>query len=71
MDFKTESEVRAMEKKSLYLGVDELMQEIGCKKSKAYSLIRTINEQMHQENDKLLVIPGKVNRAYFEKVCMR
>ncbi len=58
------------ERKTLFVGVEEIMQDVGCSKSKAYAIIRDLSKQMKQENSKLLVVSGKINRAYYEEVCM-
>jgi hypothetical protein len=57
-------------KKTLFVGVDEIMEDVGCSRSKAYAIIRDLSKQMKQENSKLLVVTGKINRAYYEEVCM-
>lgn len=62
--------MNSVEKKPLFVGVEEIMEDVGCSRSKAYSIIRELSEQMKQENSKLLVVAGKINRAYYEEVCL-
>lgn len=60
-----------MEKgKTLYVGVKEVCEDWGCSRSKGYDIIKQLSEQMHKENPKLLVMSGKINRIYYEEVCM-
>lgn len=58
-------------KKPCYVGVDEICQDWGVSRSKAYQIIRKLSEQMHEENPKLLTMAGKINRVYYEEVCMK
>lgn len=48
--------------KPMYVGVDEV---------KGYAIIKQLSEQMKVENPKLLTVAGKINRFYYEEVCMR
>ena len=55
----------------LYVGVDEVCADWGCSRSKGYAIIKQLSEQMRRENPKLLTIAGKINRIYYEEVCMK
>jgi hypothetical protein len=55
----------------MYVGVDEICRDWGCSKSKAYGIIRQLSEQMHNENPKLIIMAGKINRIYYEEACMK
>ena len=57
--------------KPMYVGVDEVCADWGCSRSKGYSIIKQLSEQMHKENPKLLVIAGKINRIYYDEACGR
>ena len=57
-------------RKPLFVGVDEIMSDIGCSKSKAYSIVRKLSEDLKRENPKALIVHGKINRAYYEQVCL-
>ena len=39
--------------KPMYVGVDEVCADWGCSRSKGYSIIKQLSEQMHKENPKL------------------
>lgn len=55
--------------KPIYVGVEEVCADWGCSRSKGYAIIKQLSEQMKQENPKLLVIAGKINRIYYEEAC--
>ena len=59
------------EKKPIYVGVEEVSKDWGCSKSKAYAIIKQLSAQMRKENPKLLTIAGKINRIYYEEVCLK
>lgn len=59
------------QKKPIYVGVDEICEDWGCSRSKAYSIIKQLSEQLKAENPKVLTISGKINRIYYEEVCLR
>ena len=58
-------------KKTMYVGVQEVMEDWGCCKSKGYDIINQLSKQMHEENPKLLVMRGKINRVYYEEACLQ
>lgn len=58
-------------RKPFYVDADEICEDWGVSRSKAYQIIRQLSEQMHEENPKLLTMPGKINRIYYEEACMR
>ncbi len=58
-----------MEKK-MFVDVNTIMEDWGCSRSKAYAIIKQLSEDMKKENPKLLVMSGKINRIYYEEVCM-
>ncbi len=60
-----------MKNNTMYVDADEISRDWGCSKSKAYSIIRELSDRMRKENPKLIVIAGKVNRAYYEEACMK
>ncbi len=59
------------DKNTVYVGVDEVCEDWGCSRSKGYAIIRQLTEQMHEENPKLLTMSGKINRVYYEEVCLK
>jgi len=56
---------------SMYVDVDQVMKDWGVSRSKAYAIIRELSAQMKKDNPKLLTIAGKVNRIYYDEVCLR
>ena len=49
-----------------FLGVEEVMRYLGCKQSKAYSVIRAMNKELVEANRLFPGIPqGKVPKKYF------
>lgn len=46
------------------MDVYDVMEELGVKRSKAYSILREMNESLASEGYKIL--PGKIPRAYWE-----
>lgn len=58
-------------RKQVYVDVEEVCRDWGCSRSKGYAIIKQLSEQMKSENPKLLTMSGKINRIYYEEVCMR
>lgn len=58
-------------RKPVYVDVEEVCSDWGCSRSKGYAIIKQLSEQMKSENPKLLTMSGKINRIYYEEVCMR
>lgn len=56
---------------SIYVDVNEVCSDWGVSRSKGYAIIKQLSEQMHEENPKLLVISGKINRKYYEEACLK
>lgn len=52
----------------MFLGVKDVMEIMGISESKAYEVIRRLNNQLKEEG--YLTISGKVSRAYFEEKCL-
>lgn len=51
----------------LYLNVNDIMNILGVKKSKAYAIIKQLNHDIHQMG--YLTVKGKVPKKYFyEKI---
>lgn len=58
-------------KNTIYVDVNEVCNDWGVSRSKGYAIIKQLSQQMRAENPKLLVISGKVNRKYYEEVCLK
>ena len=54
-----------MDNNKIYLTVSDVQGYLGISKSKAYGIIRKLNDEL--KDDGYLTISGKVSRAYFEK----
>ena len=48
-----------------YIAADEVKDELGISKGKAYQIIRGLNEELREKG--FLTIAGKVSRKYFEE----
>jgi len=48
-----------------FLDVNDVAEYMGVSTSKAYKIIRTMNDELSKKG--FITIAGKVNRAYFEK----
>ncbi len=57
--------------KPVYVGVEEVCRDWGCSRSKGYAIIKELSKQMKAENPRLLTMSGKINRIYYDEVCMR
>lgn len=55
---------------SMYVDANQVMKDWGVSKSKAYAIIRELSRQMKKDNPSVLTIAGKVNRVYYEQVCL-
>ena len=58
---KKEQEVKGMEQ--MFIQVDEVCELLGVSRSKAYLLMRQLNEELKQKG--YMTIAGKVSRKYF------
>lgn len=63
--------MKEMNEKLAYVDVAEVCRDWGCSRAKGYAIIKQLSEQMKAENPKLLTISGKINRIYYDEVCMR
>jgi hypothetical protein len=54
-----------------YFGVEDVMEYLGCKESKAYEIVRTLRKELVDAGKLTPVYPqGKVPRKYFFERCM-
>ncbi len=65
-----EDEVTTMNKSTMYVGAQEVMEDWGVSKPKAYVMIRELNEQLKTEYPKAIIVAGKINRRYYEEACL-
>lgn len=56
---------------TIYVDVNEVCEDWGVSRSKGYAIIKQLSKQMQAENPKLLTISGKINRKYYEEVCLK
>ncbi len=59
------------ERKSIYVGVDEICDDWGVSRSRGYVIIKELSEQLKKEMPNALVMSGKINRRYYEEVCLK
>ena len=52
-------------KQNYMMDVHDVMDVLGVKESKAYSILRELNKSLAKEG--YIVLPGKIPRAYWEK----
>ena len=51
--------------------VDQIAQEWHISKSSAYNVIKVMNQRLREINPDALVLPGRVNKLWYDSVCMR
>lgn len=54
----------------VYIGPERVMSDWGVSKATAYNLIKRLNDQLKTEHPAALIIPGKVNRVWYEEACL-
>ena len=55
---------------SLFVTVDEIQQQCGVSRAKAYQIIRELNQELKKQNPRAIIISGKVNRTWYEEACL-
>lgn len=50
-----------------YYNADQVQQILGVSRSKAYQIIRELNDELRKKG--YLVTPGKISRKYMEEKC--
>ncbi|MBQ6555173.1 MAG: hypothetical protein IJL89_08075 [Firmicutes bacterium] len=58
-------------KNTVYVGVDEICEDWGVSRSRGYVIIKELSEQLKKEVPNALVMSGKINRKYYEEVCLK
>ena len=58
-------EAQWCEKQSCYIGADEVAETLGVSQSKAYGIIRQLNDQLKKNG--YITLAGRVSRAYFNE----
>ncbi len=53
-----------------YVGPERIMSDWGVSKATAYNIIKKMNTQLQSEHPTALIIPGKVNRVWYEEACL-
>ncbi len=59
------------ERLPLFVGVDTVKYELGVSRTKAYDVIRKLNEELKAQNPRAIVVAGKVNRIWYEEACLK
>lgn len=57
--------------KTIYVDVAEVCADWGVSKSKGYAIIKKLAKQLLEQNPNALVISGKINRKFYEEVCLK
>ena len=55
---------------TLYVSCTRVMQDWGVSRSRAYKIIGEMNQNLKKNNPDALVIPGKINRHWYERACL-
>lgn len=53
--------------KARYVTAEEIMEELGMSRAKAYQLIKQLNAELEEKG--FITVRGKVSRKYFEERC--
>ena len=56
---------------TLYIGPEQIIRDWGVSKASAYNIIRKMNEQLKTEHPNALIIPGKINRIWYDEACLK
>ena len=59
------------DKDTLFVGVDQVQFDLGVSRTKAYEVIRTLNDQLKKAYPKAIVVAGRVNRIWYEEACLK
>ena len=57
--------------KTAYIGPQTIMEDWDVSKATAYSIIKKLNTQLLEKHPTALIIAGKVNRIWYEEVCLQ
>ena len=54
-----------------FIGPERIMNDWNVSKSTAYNIIKRLNKQLKNEHPSALIISGKVNKIWYDEVCLR
>jgi hypothetical protein len=54
-----------------FINVDTVARDWGVSKSHAYYIIRKLNKDLLEHNPSAITIAGKVNKWWYDEVCLR
>lgn len=57
-------------KDTIYIGPERIMTDWGVSRATAYTIIKRMNTQLQSKHPTALIIPGKVNRVWYEEACL-
>lgn len=60
-----------MGEQPLFIGVNTIIHDLGVSRAKAYQIIKDINKSMKESNPNALVVNGRVNRIWYEEICLK
>ena len=55
---------------SIYIGPETIMRDWNVSKSTAYNIIKEMNDKLKIEHPTAIIIPGKLNRVWYEEACL-
>lgn len=55
----------------LYVGVETVRDDLGISRSKAYAVIKKLNNELREVHPRAIIIAGKVNRIWYEEACLQ
>ena len=58
-------------RETAYIGPKTIMKEWDVSRATAYNIIKRLNAQLKEEHPTALIIAGKVNRIWYEEVCLQ
>lgn len=56
--------------RTAYIGPERIMRDWDVSKATAYNIIKRLNKQLKNEHPSALIIAGKVNKIWYDEVCL-
>lgn len=53
-----------------YVGPETIMKDWNVSKSTAYNMIKKMNIKLKQVHPTAIILPGKLNRVWYEEACL-
>ena len=55
----------------LFIGVDQVIDDWGVSKAKAYEMIKDMNHELKKQYPQAIIVQGKINRIWYEEACLK